>query len=88
MRAPPGTVCQLLRSFYGLKQAPRNWNAHLHEFLVSSCFERSAYDSCLYTRMYRGYVVVLAVFVDDVLIACANTHIITEIKRCLKITTQ
>ena len=42
IRALPGTVCQLLRSLYGLKQAPQNWNAHLHEFLVSMCFERSA----------------------------------------------
>ena len=34
--------------------------------------------------MYHGYVVVLAVFVDDVLIACANTHIITYIKGMFK----
>ena len=29
-------------------------------------------------------MVVLAVFVDDVLIACANTHIIAEIKSMFK----
>ena len=34
--------------------------------------------------MYHGYVVVLAVIVDDVLIACPNTHIITEIKSMFK----
>ena len=34
--------------------------------------------------MCHGYMVVLAVFVDDVLIACANSHIITEIKSMFK----
>ena len=72
MRAPDGMVCKVRKLLYGLKQAPRNWNEYLHSFLEHLGFTRSMHDTCLYTRMYHDYVVLLAVFVDDVLIACAH----------------
>jgi hypothetical protein len=81
IKIAPGHCLKLLRSLYGLKQAPRNWNAHLHDFIVSIGFQRSPLDSCLYHQKRQGHVVFLAVFVDDILIACANNKILHQVKQ-------
>ena len=84
MQAPRGMVCRLLRSLYELKQAPRNWNEHLHEFLTAIAFTRSKHDPCLYMQMRNGHVVLLAVFVDDVLIAYDAATVISRVKADFK----
>ena len=78
-------VCKLRKSLYGLKQAPRNWNEYLNSFLNHLGFMRCMNDTCLYTRMYNDYVVLLAVFVDDVLIiACQCLRVLTRVKEEFK----
>ena len=84
MQAPRGMVCRLLRALYGLKQAPRNWNENLHEFLTAIGFTCSKHNPCLYTQMRNGHVVLLAVFVDDVLIACDAFIVISCVKTDFK----
>ena len=84
MRAPDGMVCNLPKSLYRLKQAPRNWNVYLNSFLKHLEFMRCMNDTCLYTRMYHDYVVLLAVFVDDVLIACQCPHVLMRVKEEFK----
>ena len=37
-------------------------------------------DTCLYTRMYSGYVVLLVVFADDVLITCQCLRVLMRVK--------
>jgi hypothetical protein len=81
MKIAPGHCLKLLRSLYGLKQAPRNWNAHLHDFILSTGYQRSPLDFCLYHQKRQGHVVFLAVFVDDILIACANNKILLQVKQ-------
>ena len=81
MKIAAGHCLKLLRSLYGLKQAPRNWNAHLHDFIISIGFQRSPLDFCLYHQKRQGHVVFLAVFVDDILIACANNKILLQVKQ-------
>ena len=81
MKAPKGTMCRLLKSLYGLKQAPRNWNKLLNDFILSLGFTRCLQDTCLYMTMREGYVVLLAVFVDDILVACSSIRAMESIKR-------
>ena len=81
MKIALGYCLKLLRFLYGLRQAPRNWNAHLHDFIISIGFQRSPLDFCLYHQKRQGHVVFLAVFVDDILIACANNKILCQVKQ-------
>ena len=68
-------VCRLQKSLYGLKQAPRCWNRELQRFLISEGFTQSQADPCLFYHMSRsGSLVIIAVYVDDLIIA-ADRHV-------------
>ncbi|KAJ9515788.1 hypothetical protein QJQ45_008691 [Haematococcus lacustris] len=67
-----GRVCRLHRALYGLRQAPRAWHARLKEELEQLGFTASAADSCLFTMMRGSSKVLLAVYVDDCLLAVSK----------------
>jgi len=63
-------ICMLLKALYGLKQAPRQWFAKINEFLCRNLsFESCPYDPCLYIRRRSSGVVIIALYVDDLLIS-------------------
>lgn len=77
----PGTknlVCKLHKSLYGLKQAPRQWYKKFNEFMSNSGFNRCDMDHCCYVKKFADSYVILALYVDDMLIAGSN---MTEINR-------
>jgi len=80
MNIPPRHCIKLLKSLYGLKQSPRNWNVHLHDFIVSIGFRRSQLDHCVYIADFFSSIVVIAVFVDDILIASDNNCALDHVK--------
>ncbi|XP_069361062.1 uncharacterized protein [Maniola hyperantus] len=61
-------ICRLNRALYGLKQAPRAWNKRLNETLEKLGFHRSKNESCVYYRGDKQKIIILAVYVDDILI--------------------
>ncbi|KAJ9532152.1 hypothetical protein QJQ45_003955 [Haematococcus lacustris] len=67
-----GRVCRLHRALYGLRQAPRAWHARLKEELEQLGFTASAADSCLFTMMRGSSKVLLAIYVDDCLLAVSK----------------
>jgi Reverse transcriptase (RNA-dependent DNA polymerase) len=77
-------VCKLVKSLYGLKQAPRQWHAKIDGFLVGVLgFSRNVSDECFYVRIQGGIIAIIALYVDDLLIACNNIGILNEIKEGL-----
>ena len=88
-----GKVCKLKRSLYGLKQAPKCWNECMHDFLIKSEFKQSDADPCLYVRQREKTKILLALYVDDGLLASSNdleaeTFIERELRGRFKITTK
>jgi len=67
-------VCKLLRSLYGLKQAPRCWNKRIEIFLIQQGFKVSSADPCLYIRTKDRKKLLLALYVDDGLLAATDTQ--------------
>ncbi len=64
-----GMVCKLLKSLYGLKQAPRQWYAKIHNYLVNVLkFKSSMNDPCLYVKKTSNRILIVALYVDDLLI--------------------
>ena len=68
----PEYICKLEKSIYGLKQSARCWNTTLDKFLISSGYQKSNADGCIYiksTKKVDGTVsfVMLAVYVDDIM---------------------
>lgn len=65
-------VCRLQRSLYGLKQAPRCWNTRFVNYLIRLKFKKSDADPCLFIKKEGGHTLLLALYVDDGIIAYNN----------------
>ena len=72
-------VCQLKRTIYGLKQAPWCWNQALDAQLKRMGFEQSSNDPCIYISTTDG-LLILAVYVDDILLAGKSPQRIAQVK--------
>jgi transposase InsO family protein len=73
-------VCRLLRSLYGLRQSPRIWWLQLDGFLVGLGFLRCLSESCIYVLREHGQLLIIAVYVDDLVIACSCDRLLAWIK--------
>src|ERR1043165_4987933 len=65
-------TCRLNKSIYGLKQASRAWNKKLDKLLKDLGFVQSNFDTCIYYKSENGKILIIAVYVDDLLIFSNN----------------
>jgi len=79
-KLPPNYCFRLKKSLYGLRSSPRSWWKHLDKFIKSLHFKACILDPCLYYMKYKGKLVLLTIYVDDILIACTDIEIVKEIK--------
>ncbi len=74
-------VCELVKALYGLKQAPRQWYAKIHDYLVNQLGSKSSVnDPCLYTLHKSASFIIIALYVDDLLIAGNSPNEIKNLK--------
>jgi hypothetical protein len=78
-----GRVCRLRKSLYGLKQSPRCWNNKFHSFMEKSGFVRSTADPCIYIRQSGTEKLIVAIYVDDGLIAGSTQEAVDSFLRLL-----
>jgi len=76
-------VCKLHKSLYGLKQAPRQWYKKFNEFMRNSGVHICEEDHCCYVKKYVDSYIILALYVDDMLIVGANMAKIDRLKKQL-----
>jgi len=76
-------VWKLHKSLYGLKQALRQWYKKFNEFMSNSRFNRCDMDHCCYVKKYTNSYVILAVYIDDMLIAGSSMEEINRLKQQL-----
>jgi hypothetical protein len=58
-----------------MKQSPREFNALVHSFLIDAGFTQSDADSCIYSRITDGKLLIVAVYVDDIISAGKGDHL-------------
>lgn len=73
-------VYRLVKALYGLRQAPRAWYAKLSKCLEELGFERCPYEHAVYTKRSDGQVLIIAVYVDDLLITGTSVAAINNFK--------
>lgn len=78
-----GRVCQLKKSIYGLKQASRAWNDKLGGVLIKAGLTCSKVDTCVYYRINNNDIIIIAVYVDDLLVLSNNRKTKEHIKNQL-----
>lgn len=77
-------VYKLAKALYGLRQAPRAWYAKLNACLLELGFVRCPYEHAVYTRKEGADKLVVAVYVDDLLITGTSIGVIEEFKSQMK----
>ena len=77
-------VCKLVKSLYGLKQSGRQWNKKLDSELKRIGLRPLHADHCLYIQRNSDSLVIVAVYVDDILIAASDSLSMDKIKTSLK----
>lgn len=88
MQQPPGFVdpshvCRLHKAIYGLKQAPRAWFHRFSSFLLHLGFHCSRADSSMFIRHSSAGTLVLLLYVDDIIVTCTQSSLITRFIRSL-----
>lgn len=74
-------VCKLLKAIYGLKQASRQWYKKVDDFLIGELgFTPTRSDPCLYILIVENKMLLIALYVDDLLIAGTDIEAIMWIK--------
>ena len=78
-------VCRLRKSIYGLKQSSRCWSQALDAQLKLVGFKQSTSDPCIYTsRTESDGLFILAMYVDDILLAGKSQQKIAQVKPDLR----
>ena len=77
----PDFLCKLLKAIYDLKQAHRQWHSKIDSFLISELgSDTNRSDPCLYIKRDRISVMVVALYVDDLLLAGSDLKAILWMK--------
>ena len=74
----PGYACRLIKAIYGLRQPPIVWYHKIHASFAQHDFNRSTQDYSLYINYDR--MILALVYVDDLVLAAANSKEIGWIK--------
>lgn len=62
-----GRLCKHLKNLYGIKQAPRQFKKT--DFILHLKFRQLDSESCVFVRRSKHIEVLIALYVDDLLIA-------------------
>lgn len=77
-RAGVHVVLKLNKSLYGLKQAPREWYLNVSSFLKRIGYEQLAGDACLFVKRKDKVFSMVALYVDDLVIASTSVAIMKD----------
>ena len=79
----PNHVCKLNKAVYGLKQSPLQWYNTIKPVLETVGVNACPGDSGIFTGKVNGVKVLLAIYVDDIFIACSSMDVMNTVKRNL-----
>ena len=74
-------VYKLNKALYVLRQAPRAWNEKLNKVLGELKFVKCTKEPALYRRQDKEHLLLVAVYVDDLLVTGTSLELIIEFKR-------
>lgn len=82
LNAHRDSVCLLRKALYGLQQSGLQWYRHLVSKLKQMDIRPTDQDSCMFTSQKKNCVMI-AIYVDDIVIATNDPSWMKEVKRNL-----
>ena len=76
-------VCKLNKSLHGLKQAPKQWHEKFDNALLKNGFLFVEVDKCVYKKCIEKECVIIALYIDYILIFCTSLSVVHSTKRFL-----
>ena len=80
----PYVVCKLQKSIYGHKQSARCWNLSIDQFLKGFGYTQSDADPCIYSKLKDSSLMIIALYVDDILLASNDVNLLEAEKIILQ----
>lgn len=88
MEQPPGyvaqgesyMVCRLKKAIYGLKQSPRAWFDKFSTVVSAYGLKRTTSDHSVFIRQRQSGTIILAVYVDDIVVTGSDKDGISDHK--------
>lgn len=97
MKQPEGyengteNICKLERSLYGLKQASKCWHERFTNSLKKFNLQPTKSDPCVFTNNQNPSTLILAIYIDDGLVAATDSQdvnaLLAELKKEFEVTT-
>jgi hypothetical protein len=72
--------CHITKSIYGLIQASKQWYLKFDESIRKFGFKKNEEDNCIYAQFKNGKFIFLVLYVDDILLASSDVHLLLETK--------
>ena len=76
-------VCKLCKSLYGSKRTPKQWHEKFDRALLNNKFLSIEVDKCVYTKFTDQECVIIAFYMDDILIFGTSLDMVHSTKRFL-----
>ncbi|GJT84486.1 putative ribonuclease H-like domain-containing protein [Tanacetum coccineum] len=74
---------RLKEHLYGLHQAPRAWYETLSTYLLDNGFQRGKIDKTLFIKRYKGDILLVQVYVDDIIFGSTKKELCNAFKKLM-----
>jgi hypothetical protein len=72
--------CHLTKSIYGLKYTARQWYLKFDETIRKFGFKEKEEDNCIYAKFKNGKFIFIVLYVDDILLASSDVHLLLKLR--------
>ncbi|GJX26391.1 putative ribonuclease H-like domain-containing protein [Tanacetum coccineum] len=79
----PDRVYKVEKALYGLHQAPRAWYETLSTYLLDNGFQRGKIDKTLFIKRYKGDILLVQVYVDDIIFGSTKKELCNEFEKLM-----
>ncbi|GKA77288.1 retrovirus-related pol polyprotein from transposon TNT 1-94, partial [Tanacetum coccineum] len=79
----PDRVYKVEKALYGLHQAPRAWYETLSTYLLDNEFQRGKIDKTLFIKRYKGDILLVQVYVDDIIFGSTKKELCNAFKKLI-----
>ncbi|GKB52287.1 putative ribonuclease H-like domain-containing protein [Tanacetum coccineum] len=79
----PNKVYNVENDLYGLHQAPRAWYETLSTYLLENGFRRGTIDKTLFIKKFKGDILLVQVYVDDIIFGSTRKEMCTEFEKMM-----